>query len=98
MTRIPRLDTARRIFTYAADTIGAFFGMLVGLQKLATLVLTSGDHLDAALRWRSAAAGICLIAVYVCFWRMNRTVFRENAPARPPTSSSAGCSPRRPLA
>ncbi|PZG24930.1 hypothetical protein C1I98_35045 [Spongiactinospora gelatinilytica] len=75
MTRIPRLDAARRIFTYTAATVGAFFGMLVGLQKLATLLLMSGDELDASLRWRTVAAGICLIAAYVGFWRMNRTIF-----------------------
>ncbi|MDF5756525.1 histidine kinase [Spongiactinospora sp. TRM90649] len=79
MTRIPRLDTAQRIFSYAADTVAGFFGLLLGLQKLTLMALSAGTEpgIDISLRWRSVAAGICLIGVYVCFWRLHRAAFRQ---------------------
>lgn len=78
MTRVPRVDTARRIFSYTADTVAIFFAGLLALQKL--IVSVVGDQIEL---WRSLAAGLCLAGIHVFFWRIHRAVWRDRpAPSR----------------
>ena len=72
MARVPRLAVARRVLTYAADTLAIFFAVVMAVQKI--VLSTVMDH---SYLWRSVAAGCCLLGVYALFWRAHRAAFRE---------------------
>lgn len=71
MARGPRVSVGRRVIGVAADTLGAFFGVVLGLEKLATLAVADHSYI-----WRSAVAACCLLGVYAFFWRAHRAAFR----------------------